>query len=125
MAIIADAVFVLMWLVAQELVAQISTILTISENDRWMVDAFSVVFALSTLFAVVIIVLRDLAIILIRAIKDIRSETSSRRTQEDLSQQRETGQSVSRLRDTNDNDSDLHRVDTERLTGAAKKATNA
>ena len=77
MAIVVDAIYVVVWLVANAGIGHVSSILPIAEQDKWIIDTVSLFLAATTLAAIVLITLKDLVILAIRAVGNIRTEVSS------------------------------------------------
>ena len=124
MAVVADAFLVVVWLIASAIVRYFSSTLTIPEHDKWVFDAVSVFLATTTFGAVFILTLKDLAIIAIRAINDIRAEISSGKAQADLDQP-DLGSSVDRLKNSKHSEQHLNIADSEVSTSQEESSSHA
>ena len=122
--IVADAIFVAFWLAAQEIVAHISSALTISASDQWMLDAFAIIFAVSTLTPTVIFTSKDMAIMFIRAVKEVRAEAATLNTQTTVVQ-RDIESSIRTLEDDKQSERNANVEDSEVSTEQEKNSTHA
>ena len=124
MAIVVDAMYVVVWLVANAAIGRVSSILPIAEHDKWIIDTVSLFLATTTLAAIVIITLKDLVILVIRAVDDVRTEVSSLNTPADT-EEREIDSIEDRLRGRNQNDLGMQDVDSEADSGEEDRLTHA
>ncbi|MEW6241302.1 MAG: hypothetical protein AB1564_10890 [Chloroflexota bacterium] len=70
-----DSAFLVLWVVIQSGANKLIGLFSLEGVDRWMLLAFQIIFALSTLAPIIIYVYADIAIMVIQARQRIRNSS--------------------------------------------------
>jgi len=91
LSMLADALFLAIWLGTQYGLAVLIRMVDLSMLDKWVLLAFQLVFAISTLVPVLIYVVKDLVLIVMIERELFSTEVARQKDDQKLVRQREEG----------------------------------